>query len=94
MSNMQLGHYTTAIREIKSAILQSRYRAAALANSEAIRLYFRIGGYISQNSRKGFWGTNAIEVIARQLQKELPGLRGFSASNMKNMRLFYETWAP
>lgn len=27
------------------------------------------------------------------LQKELPGLRGFSVSNIKNMRQFYEQWS-
>ena len=27
------------------------------------------------------------------MRKELPGLRGFSASNLKNMRLFYENWS-
>jgi len=82
-----------AIQTIKSAILRSRYHAAALANAELLMLYFRIGGYISKNSRKGFWGAGAIGEISRQLQKDLPGLRGFSATNMKYMRLFYEAWA-
>lgn len=27
-----------------------------------------------------------------QLQKELPGLRGYSSENLKKMRLFYEEW--
>jgi predicted nuclease of restriction endonuclease-like (RecB) superfamily len=85
--------YTNAIRSIKTAILKSRYRAAALANREMLALYFSVVGYISANSREGTWGTNAIEVIARQLQKELPGLRGFSATSMKKMRTFYESWA-
>ena len=37
---------------------------------------------------------NAIKTISTQLQKELPGLRGFSVTNIKNMRLFYEEWSP
>jgi predicted nuclease of restriction endonuclease-like (RecB) superfamily len=85
-------NYAEAIKAIKQAILQSRYRVAAMANREMLSLYFGVGEYISSNSREGFWGTNAIEVISEQLQKELPGLRGFSASNMKNMRIFYEEW--
>ena len=85
--------YTDAIQSIKSVILQSRYRAAAMANGEMLSLYFSVGGYISTNSRKDKWGTKAIETIAAQLQKELQGLRGFSATNMRNMRLFYESWA-
>ena len=47
---------------------------------------------MSLNSREGRWGTGAIEEISRLLQKELPGLRGFSAQNMRNMRQFYEEW--
>jgi len=89
---MEINIYTDAIQEIKSAILKSRYRAAALANRELLSLYYGIGKYISENSRKGFWGTRAIETISERLQQELPGLRGFSASNMKNMRMFYEEW--
>lgn len=26
------------------------------------------------------------------MKGELPGLRGFSASSLKNMRVFYEAW--
>ena len=94
MTDARNASYIDAIQSIKSAILRSRYRAAALANGEQLNLYFSIGGYISQNSREGKWGTNAIAIIAEQLQNELPGLRGFSATNMKYMRLFYETWSP
>jgi hypothetical protein len=47
---------------------------------------------VSANTRAGKWGKGAIEDISFQLQKELPGLRGFSPTNMKNMRLFYENW--
>jgi predicted nuclease of restriction endonuclease-like (RecB) superfamily len=85
-------NYSEAIQVIKSAILKSRYRAAALANRELLSLYYGIGKYISENSRKGFWGTKAIETISERLQQELPGLRGFSAGNIKKMRIFFEQW--
>ena len=45
------------------------------------------------NSRKGFWGKGAINEISDQLNKELPGLRGFSARNLRYMRMFYEEWS-
>jgi len=85
-------NYSEAIRAIKGAILRSRYRAASLANRELLSLYYGIGKYISDNSREGVWGTGAISAISETLQQELPGLRGFSTSNIKNMRLFYEEW--
>ena len=83
-----------AVKAIKSAILQSQYRAAKGVNREQLSLYFGIGRYISEHSRKGFWGTGAIDRISEQLQKELPGLRGFSSANLKFMRQFYEAWTP
>ena len=55
-----------------------------------LMLYYGVGKYISENSRSGFWGTGAIDAINEQLQKELPGLRGFSARNLRNMRMFFE----
>lgn len=82
-----------AVNTIKQAILQSQYRAAKLITGEQLSLYFGIGCYVSARSRKETWGTGVINRISEQLRKELPGLRGFSASSIKNMRLFYEYWA-
>ena len=84
--------YKNAVSTIKQAILQSQYRAAKLVTGEQLSLYFGIGGYVSANSREGTWGTGAIERISEQLRRELPGLRGFSASSIKDMRAFYEYW--
>ena len=92
MIQQVIHNYAEAIQAIKQAILKSRYNAAVLANREMLMLYFGIGEYISNNSRAGTWGTSAIETISGQLQKELPGLRGFAVSNIKNMRQFYEAW--
>ena len=84
--------YIQAVEAIKDAILQGQYEAAKGVNRMQLAVYFSIGKYISQHTRKGVWGTGALEIISQQLRKELPGLRGFSATNLKNMRLFYEAW--
>lgn len=86
-----LSCYTEAVRAIKDAILQSRYRAARSINREALSLDYYVGKYISEHSRNQ-WGTGALAIIAKQLQQELPGLRGFSETSMKKMRSFYEAW--
>lgn len=90
MSGVQI--YNEAVRVIKEAILQSQYQAASIVNKAQLSLYYGIGKYVSENSRNGYWGKGAIETISKQLQKDLPGLRGFSAANIKFMRQFYETW--
>lgn len=84
--------YSIAVQTIKVAILQSQYQAVKLVNREQLALYYGIGRYISQNSRNGYWGTGAVAFISNKLQMELPGLRGFSERNLKNMRTFYEEW--
>ena len=84
--------YKNAVEIIKTAILQSQARAAKAVNQEQLALYYGIGRYVSANSRKKNWGKGAIETISSQLRTELPGLRGFSARNIKNMRIFYEGW--
>lgn len=89
---MNTTQYIEAVKDIKGAILRSQYRAAASVNKEQLSLYYGIGSYVSANSRKGFWGKGAIEQISALLQKELPGLRGFSTRSIKNMRQFYEEW--
>ena len=85
--------YKNAISTIKQVILQSQYRAAKLVTGEQLSLYFGIGSYVSANSREGTWGTGAIERISEQLRRELPGLRGFSATSIKKIRIFYEFWS-
>lgn len=85
-------NYREAVKTIKEAILRSQYRAAVSVNKEQLSLYYGIGRYVSENSRTGFWGKGAIEQISSLLQKELPGLRGFSATSIRNMRIFYEEW--
>ena len=85
--------FAAAVKDIKLAILQARAKAARLANAEALKLYFFVGGYISKKTRNAKWGSGAIDALSNQLQVELPGLRGFSATNIKNMRAFFEFWA-
>ena len=84
--------YQSAVDVIKTAILQSQARAAKAVNQEQLALYYGIGRYISMNTRNKNWGTGAIETISMQLRQELPGLRGFGVSSLKNMRTFYEAW--
>lgn len=84
--------YNDAVHQIKAAILQSQSKALASVNQEQLALYYGIGRYISYNTRKGAWGKDAIATISKQLSIEMPGLKGFSPRNLKNMRTFYEQW--
>lgn len=90
ISNIEM--YGGAVQAIKDAILQGQYAAAKSVNRIQLAVYFAIGKYISQHTRKNAWGTHALEFISERLRKELPGLRGFGETQLREMRLFYEGW--
>lgn len=85
--------FSVAVKDIKLAILQARARAVRMANIEVLKLYFYVGGYVSKKTRTAKWGTGAINALSARLQVELPGLRGFSPSSIKRMRVFFEAWS-
>ncbi|MBQ9466255.1 MAG: hypothetical protein IJU62_04685 [Muribaculaceae bacterium] len=84
--------YRNAATAISDALVAEQYAAAVGVNARQLTLYYNVGCYLSLNTRRGVWGQDAIGQISRQLQSLMPGLRGFSATNMRLMRLFYEAW--
>ncbi len=82
----------TFILKLKREILQSRYTAAKLVNKELIMLYLNIGGKIRTKTAELSWGSKVLVQISKELQNELPGLKGFSATNLKRMSLVYDFW--
>ena len=84
--------YDKAAEIIKTAILQSQYEASKDINRIQLGLYFGIGKFLSEKTRNAKWGTNALQFISDKLKSDLPGLRGFSVTNLKNMRIFYNNW--
>lgn len=81
-----------AVEHIKTAILQGQFEAAKEVNRVQLAVYYAIGRYLSNNAKFFAWGTGVMEKISDMLHKELPGLRGFSKSNLYEIRNFYEAW--
>lgn len=84
--------YLQFIADLRHNIIQSRYIAARLVNREQLQLYFKTGKMLSEKIATEKWGAKVIEQIAEDLQKEMPGLKGFSARNLINMRHFYNDY--
>ena len=88
-SNKDYVQFITALRQ---SIVQSRYTAASLANREQLSLYFKTGKMLSEKITVQKWGAKVIGQIADDLREQLPGLRGFSDRNLKNMRQFFDAY--
>lgn len=85
--------YIKFINQLKQEILSSRYNAAKLVNKELLILYFNVGKLLNEKTEQDGWGAKVLNTISVDLQNTLPGLRGFSLSNLKNMKQFYETYS-
>jgi predicted nuclease of restriction endonuclease-like (RecB) superfamily len=81
--------YPVLLEDLKARIRAAQTRAALMANRELIRLYWEIGRRIVERQEHEGWGKSVIERLAGDLQKEFPGLQGFSRSNIWRMRSFF-----
>ena len=84
--------YKTFFKEIKERIYKAQYDALKAVNKELINLYWDIGKSIVAKQDKLGWGKAIVETLAKDLQKEFPGIQGFSSANLWRMRNFYLTY--
>lgn len=92
MNDQSIIPLSQAVEAIKTAILQGQYEANKDINRIQLAVYFAIGKYLSNNTRRLPYGAGAIKAISDQLLREMPGLRGYSETNLKNMRKFFDAW--
>lgn len=92
MADIEVIPLSQAVEAIKTAILQGQYEANKDVNRIQLAVYFAIGKYLSKNTRNLEYGAGAIKAISDRLYKDLPGLRGYSETSLKNMRKFYDNW--
>ncbi|MGV2831580.1 PDDEXK nuclease domain-containing protein [Myxosarcina sp. GI1(2024)] len=74
---------------IKQHIRSAQYEALKAVNQKLIALYWEIGKSIVTRQQGETWGKSVVEQLAQDLQQEFPGISGFSARNIWNMRSFY-----
>jgi len=81
--------YSSFAKQIKELIYRRQYEAMKHVNTELIQLYWEIGTEIERKQREQGWGKSVVEFLAKELQKEFPGVQGFSSRNLWRMRTFY-----
>lgn len=79
------------ISEIKELLMLARDRVAVSVNAELLSTYWNIGKIIvkyeqKEKDRAGY-GKNTLKNLSKSLTEEFG--RGFSRSNLQNMRSFY-----
>lgn len=91
---MKNKNYMLFFTEVKEQIKSSQIKAALAVNSSLIQLYWNLGELIVEKQKKHSWGDGVIDELSRDLKSEFPGMQGFSARNLLDMRrlyLFYDS---
>ena len=84
--------YETFLGDLKQRIRTAQVKAALAVNSELITLYWQIGEAILLKQEQEGWGAKIIDQLAKDLKRAFPEIKGFSRSNLKNMRQFAAAW--
>jgi len=85
--------YPVLLENIKTRIRESQIKAAMSVNQELIKLHWWIGSEIVKRQEEEGWGSQVIERLCKDVQISLPGLKGFSRSNVFYMKTFYSSYA-
>jgi len=80
------------IAEIKQKVRQAQYEALKSVNIQLINLYWEIGKSIAAKQSES-WGKSIVPTLSKELQKEFPGIGGFSEGNLWLMAQFYSEYS-
>ena len=83
------GDYANWIKDLSLRFRQSQIKAAIRVNGEMLRFYFSLGADIVNKKAESRWGDGFFKNLSRDMQNELPGVRGFSEKNLYYMKLMY-----
>ena len=78
--------YRQFIEYLKTRVVSARISAARAVNSNLILLYWDIGRSIVEKQQVLGWGDAVIQMVAADLQRAFPEMRGFSPANVWRMR--------
>ncbi len=90
----EIAKYNDMINEIKEILQSARLNVARQVNTELLTAYWNIGRiiveYEQNNQVRAEYGKQTLKELSKILTKEFG--KGFSRSNLQNMRAFYLTY--
>jgi len=81
--------YVQFLSDLKKRILTARVSVARAVNRGLILLYWDIGRAIVEKQELLNWGDSVVEMVAKDLQRDLPAITGLSPRNLRDMKRFY-----
>lgn len=84
--------YPELLAKAKAEVRSAQLRAHLAANTELLRLRWRIGRLILERQDAEGWGAKVIDRLASDLQAEFPEQRGWTRRTLHYMRKLAERW--
>ncbi len=81
--------YREFISTLKQKVQSAQIKAARTVNTQLMALYWDLGQLLAEKQQASGWGDAVIDQVAKDLTRELGGLKGFSRRNLYYMRRFY-----
>ena len=88
MNKQQHNDYLEWLGDIKQRIISAQYEAMKTVNTTVIKLYWEIGRSIAEKQSNGC-GKSVVEQLSKDIQSEVPGIKGFGSRNLWYMMQFY-----
>ena len=94
MTEKKNAGYQQLVSQISDAFVCGQQKAVLAVNSFLVETYWKIGQYIVEYEQGGNMRAEYGKRLLEQLSKDLSLLhgKGFSLSNVKRMRQFYQTF--
>ncbi len=92
-SEITVSEYSDLLQSIKRRILTAQEEALKTVNTELIELCWDVGRVIVEKQQGDTWGKSVVEQLAKDVQTEFPGIKGFSPSGLWRMKMFYESYS-
>lgn len=81
--------YIEWLKIIKKRFKSTQIKAAIKVNEELLRFYWSMGKDIVEKQAESKWGTAFFETLSEDLRKMFPGTKGFSTTNLRYMKRYY-----
>ena len=86
--------YSIWLKELKQRYLSQRLKASISVNTALLEFYWSLGGDIEAKQYANTYGSGFYKNLSKDLQHELPNVKGLSPINIRYMTAFYKLYAP
>lgn len=90
---LDVKEYAAWLTELKSRYRQQQLKAAVKVNRAMLEFYWELGRDLTERQFENSYGSNFYQRLSKDLQRELPDAKGFSATNLKYVKYFYALYS-